>query len=132
MQTIHVVGAAILLDDRCLIAQRSSSMALPLKWEFPGGKLEAGETPQAALAREIYEELEATIVAGALLGNGTARAGSRIISLDVYAAALVAGTPRPKEHARIEWVTAEQLGSFDWAEADIPIVGQVRAWMLKR
>src|SRR5687768_3267985 len=85
--TIHVVGAAIIRDHRCLITQRSPTMPLPLKWEFPGGKVEPNEAPEAALAREIHEELGLTIQVGPFLARGTAPASNnRLISLDVYAA----------------------------------------------
>ena len=77
-----VVGAAIVRDGRCLVAKRSPTMRAPGKWEFPGGKVEVGETPHDALVREISEELGVTIEVGALLGRGTATP----IVLDVYLA----------------------------------------------
>jgi len=129
---LHVVGAAIVHAERCLVAQRSHTMALPLKWEFPGGKLEPNETPQAALVREIREELGVTICVGPLLGIGKAQAGRKLIALDVYAATLVAGTPVAREHAQLRWVVADELSAFDWAEADIPVIGAVRAWLLEQ
>ena len=63
-KNIHVVGAVIIEDDKILCAQRGPSKSLPLKWEFPGGKIEAGETPQEALSREIKEEMQCKVEIG--------------------------------------------------------------------
>ena len=63
-KNIHVVGAAIIEDGKILCAQRGPSMSLPLKWEFPGGKIEPGESPEEALAREIKEEINCSIEIG--------------------------------------------------------------------
>jgi len=130
MVTLHVVGAAIVQQQRCLIAQRGEGMSLAGKWEFPGGKVEPGESPVAALAREIEEELGLQITVAQLLATGTATVGARLISLDVYAAAITSGTLAVREHAQVSWVTAGELSNFDWAEADIPCVSHVEKWLL--
>lgn len=107
-------------------------MSLPGKWEFPGGKVEQGETPERALAREIAEELGVVVSVGEQLGSGTARAGSRLIRLDVYAAHLRSGALVLREHAQIRWASAAELPSFDWAEADVPSVEPVVRWLAQR
>jgi 8-oxo-dGTP diphosphatase len=129
MSPLHVVGAAITRGGACLVAQRGPRMSLAGKWEFPGGKVEAGESPQAALAREIAEELGLEIAVGPLLGGGTATVGSRVIRLDVYAATVTAGTVSLREHAQLAWATADELPGFDWAEADLPCLSPVAAWL---
>ena len=126
---IRVVGAAIVRDGKVLVAQRSETMLLPLKWEFPGGKVEAGESPEAALAREIREELALDIQVGVRLGCGTALSGGRQVQLDVYGALIVQGQIALVEHAAISWALPEELDAFDWAEADLPIVQGVREWL---
>jgi 8-oxo-dGTP diphosphatase len=107
-------------------------MSLPGKWEFPGGKVEPGETPESALAREISEELGLVVDVGEQLGSGTARAGSKSIRLDVYAARIQSGELVLREHAQIRWATASELASFDWAEADVPSVAPVAAWLAQQ
>ncbi len=130
MSVVHVVGAAIVLGQRCLVAQRAAGMSLPYKWEFPGGKVEPGESPQQALRREISEELGLEVTVGRLLGRGSAQVGDKLISLDVFAACVTGGALRLREHAQSVWATADELAQFDWAAADIPSVGAVRSWML--
>jgi 8-oxo-dGTP diphosphatase len=107
-------------------------MSLAGKWEFPGGKVEAGESPRAALVREIAEELGLQIEAGQLLGSGSATAGARLIALDVYAASIVSGEVALREHAQVVWATADELGGFDWADADVPCIAMVQSWLRSR
>jgi 8-oxo-dGTP diphosphatase len=129
---IQVVGAAIVQLDTCLVAQRGPSMKLAGKWEFPGGKVEPGEAPGAALAREILEELGLAIDVGELLGSGEAAAAGDRVRLDVYAAVIIGGALTLREHARVAWATAAALPSFDWAEADVPVVPGVAAFLRRR
>jgi len=129
LSTLHVVGAAIRQGNQCLVAQRGPGGSLAGKWEFPGGKVEPGELPTVALAREIAEELGLEIAVGERLGTGTATVGSRLISLDVYAATIIAGSISLREHSQIAWVTADGLLNFDWAEADVPCLANVAVWL---
>lgn len=122
MKTLHVVGAAIVRDGRCLVTRRGPTMALAGAWEFPGGKVEAGETPQAALQREILEELGVEIEVGAWLGVGESVVGERRIQLDVYLARWVGGRLELAEHDRAEWCGPAELERLDWAEADLPVL----------
>ncbi len=118
---IQVVGAAIVRADRCLVARRGPHMSAPLRWEFPGGKLEPGESAEVALAREIHEELGVVIEVGAWLGRGVAGG----VQLDVHLARLVLGEPVAHEHAELAWLGPAQLDALDWADADVPIVARV-------
>lgn len=130
-----MVGAAILRDagrdGRCLAAQRGPAMRLPGKWEFPGGKVEDGEDPRAALAREVREELGLEIEVGELLGTGRddggGAAGDVAVRLDVYLATVTGGDVRLLEHAAVRWLTAAELDAVDWAEADRPLLPRLRA-----
>lgn len=124
-ERVYVVGAAILRDGRCLVARRGEAMSAPLRWEFPGGKVEDGELPRGALAREIREELGVEIAAGDWLGRGEEAQDSRVIVLDVYAAELRSGEPHPHEHDACEWLAPGELRGLDWAAPDVPIVERV-------
>lgn len=120
MQEIHVVGAAILNGTKVLAAQRSAKMHPPLRWEFPGGKVEEGETGEQALQREILEELGIRIRTGKPVAVGMSEDGPRMIVLHVYESEITEGEPVPREHSALKWVEIDNLGSLDWAEADIP------------
>lgn len=119
---LHVVGAAIIQGQKCLAAQRGPGRSLSGKWELPGGKVERGELPAAALAREIEEELGLRIEVGPFLATGHAMVGGRLIQLDVYAAHILSGVLTVREHARVAWLASHELGQLDWAEADIPCI----------
>jgi 8-oxo-dGTP diphosphatase len=97
--------------------------------EFPGGKVEPGESPSTALAREIAEELGLEIQVGQFLANSTAAVGTRVVSLDVYAAIITAGSIALREHAQIVWANASDLPNYDWADADVPCLAPVAAWL---
>src|SRR5690606_19655222 len=118
---------AVLREDRCLVTQRGPTMRAAGRWEFPGGKIEPGERPEDALARELREELRIEASVGRLLGCGEAVSDGARIVLEVYAATLIAGEPRLGEHSALAWLVAEGLTELDWAEPDIPIVPAVAA-----
>ncbi|MFO0688642.1 MAG: (deoxy)nucleoside triphosphate pyrophosphohydrolase [Myxococcota bacterium] len=126
LTALHVVGAAILEAGRCLVAQRGPSMSLAGLWEFPGGKVEARETPQQALVRELREELAIEVEVGPWLGRGESRTGARAVVLDVYAATRVAGEPVPREHAALCWIGPDEIDALAWPEADRPILSSLR------
>ena len=130
IKTIHVVGAAILQDCKCLVAQRGPDSSLAGKWEFPGGKPEDGETPEAALARELFEELGVVTKIGKWVGRGESQVGNARIVLDVYLTEVKNGSDlHANEHSELRWVDVRGLAELDWPDADVPIVPLVQALM---
>ena len=123
---MRVVGAAILRGGTFLAAQRHRHMAEALKWEFPGGKIEPGEDPRQALAREIREELALEIAVGNRLGRGIHEGDGRRIELDVFTASVVGGEIRLAEHRQVGWFRAGDIDDLDWAEADRPVLPALR------
>ncbi len=124
---ILVVCAVIGQNGLILCAQRSESMALPLKWEFPGGKIEPGEAEEPALKREIQEELNVDIeILERLPEHDYAYTPEKIIRLIPYRCTLATGsTLHAREHAELRWVSKSDLLSLDWAAADVPVVHDV-------
>ena len=120
---LRVVGACISDGEKYLITQRSKKQSYEGKWEFPGGKVEPGETDQEALAREIKEELGLDIKVSDLLDDSTfyEKDKNRIIHLYVYNSSILTGTPTPKEDQHVEWKDIDELDNLDWANNDIPI-----------
>ena len=117
-----VVAAAIISDARVLAARLSAPSETAGGWEFPGGKVEPGETSEAALARECDEELGVTIHVGAHLGTATDR-----IELHLYAAEISAGIPLPLEdHDQLRWLRLGDLDSVDWLPVDRALLDVVR------
>ncbi|MDN4494730.1 8-oxo-dGTP diphosphatase MutT [Ureibacillus aquaedulcis] len=123
---VHVVGAIIENEhNEIFCAKRSPEMTLPNYWEFPGGKIESGETPEGALAREIKEELNCTISVGEKVEDTTYEYETFIVRLETYKANLVDGQPIAIEHAETKWVKRDELTQLDFAPADIPAVEKI-------
>lgn len=124
---IRVVAAAIVEDGTVLAARRAPDVARGGLWELPGGKVEAGETDEDALIREIAEELGAAITVGDRLADARFDYPDVSIHLVAYVSRLRAGPPAPREHAELRWVTADELADLDWAPADLPLLGPLAA-----
>jgi len=122
---INVVGAVVVRDGTILSAQRSPSMSLPGMWEFPGGKIEAGETPQQALRREMQEELLCVVEIGERVETTSHEYDFGVVTLTTFYATLTEGEPRLTEHSEIRWIPAERLDSVEWAPADVPAVNRI-------
>ncbi len=120
-----VVGAAILEDGRVLAARRTAPAVAAGRWEFPGGKVEPGETPDDAIVREIEEELGCTIEVTGWLEEGVPLNDSLV--LRVALARIVAGEPSPTEHDQLRWLSLDELGDVDWLDADRPFLDELEA-----
>jgi 8-oxo-dGTP diphosphatase len=123
------VVCALVLDGqgRVLVAQRSSRKALAGKWEFPGGKIEPGESGPTALVREIREELGCEIEIGVALPVVRHEYPAGVIALHPFLARVASGTPSAHEHAAVRWVTLDEANTLDWAEADLPVLAAFAA-----
>lgn len=119
---LHVACAIIEQDNLVLAAQRNETMSLPLKWEFPGGKIEAGESPQQCLERELLEELGITVQIQRQLPESSHRYTDFAITLYPFVCLLGQGKVVLHEHAAITWIAPEQMHALDWAEADLPVI----------
>src|SRR3954453_21637129 len=116
-----IVAAAIIRQGRVLACERSAPPEVAGRWEFPGGKLEPGETDEQALARECVEELGVRVEVGARLGPDVPLAHGRAV-LRVFAVRLLGGyQPRALEHTAMRWLSADELDSVHWLPADKPI-----------
>jgi 8-oxo-dGTP diphosphatase len=124
-KNIYVVGAVIIQNDQILCAQRGPGRTLANKWEFPGGKVEEGETPQQALKREIQEEMKCKIEIGEQVEDTTYEYDFGIVHLTTFYCKLLEGQPILTEHVAIKWMNKEDLMSLDWAPADLPAVEEI-------
>jgi 8-oxo-dGTP diphosphatase len=115
----------MVVDGRVLACERSRPPETAGWWEFPGGKVEPGETEAAALARECVEELGVRVEVGARVGPDVPLPNGRA-QLRAFAVRLLdGGMPRPLEHAALRWLSADDLDSVPWLPADRPIVAEL-------
>ena len=132
MKTVKVV-AAIICDDKKeknkIFATARGYGDLKGGWEFPGGKVESGETPQQGLIREIIEELDTEIKVGELIDTVEYDYPTFHLSMDCFWAEVKAGHLELKEAEAAKWLTKNQLDSIDWLPADILLIDQIRKCM---
>ena len=120
-----IVAAVIVQDGRVLACERSAPPEVAGRWEFPGGKVEPGETDAQALARECAEELGVRVAVGARVGPDVPLAHGRAV-LRVFTVTLLNGDePRALEHTAMRWLAADELDSVPWLPADQPIVAEL-------
>jgi 8-oxo-dGTP diphosphatase len=120
-----IVAAIIVVDGKVLAAERSAPPEVAGRWEFPGGKVEPGETDAQALARECHEELGVRVEVGERVGPDVPLAHGRAV-LRVFAVTLLDGDmPAALEHSALRWLAADELHSVRWLPADEPIVAEL-------
>ena len=125
MRKIEVVAAVLVRDGRVFATQRGYG-EFKDKWEFPGGKVEAGEGREEALRREIREELDAEIAVGKLLCTVEYDYPAFHLTMHCYLCSVVSGTLVLKEHESARWLSADGLESVDWLPADIQVMPIIR------
>ena len=125
MKTVNVVAALIINQDKVFATQRGYG-EFKDGWEFPGGKIEEGETPQDALKREIMEELDTEITVGELIDTIEYDYPTFHLSMDCFWAEVITGHLVLKEAEAAKWLTKEQLDSVDWLPADVTLIDKIR------
>ena len=125
MKTIRVVAAIIRDKDKIFATQRGYG-EFKDGWEFPGGKIEEGETPQDALKREIMEELDTEIKVGELIDTIEYDYPTFHLSMDCFWAEVITGHLVLKEAEAAKWLTKEQFDSVDWLPADVTLIDKIR------
>jgi len=120
----HIEDACAIIGNKgkVLCTQRSATMSLPLKWEFPGGKINDGELPADCLRRELIEELGLYITVGRALPRHTHSYHTFTVTLHPFVCAIASGEITLHEHAAFSWLRPEDLHTLDWADADLPVI----------
>ena len=124
MKTINVVAAVIMKKGKVFATQRGYG-EFKDGWEFPGGKVEAGESPEEALRREIREELEVEVNVGDLIDTIEYDYPAFHLSMKCYACTIAGGSPHLLEHEAARWLSADQLDSVAWLPADITLIPKI-------
>ncbi len=130
MKTIRVV-AAIIIDGENIFATQRGYGEFKDGWEFPGGKIEEGESPEEALVREIKEELDTVIEVGELIETVEYDYPNFHLSMDCFICKIKSGNIVLKEHEAAKWLTKENLDSVKWLSADEGLVDKIRIYMNK-
>jgi mutator protein MutT len=130
---LEVVAAVIeRRDRRLLIGQRRAHDSSPLKWEFPGGKVEAGESERQALARELREELGASLTRSVVIARAEYTYSDRgALAVTFFAAAIASEELQPRAFAQIAWVLPRELGEFDFLPANARLLGELATGRIK-
>ena len=128
MKTVKVVAAIIIHENKIFATQRGYG-EFKDGWEFPGGKIEPGETPQEALVREIKEELDIEIEVKDFLETVEYDYPDFHLSMDCFFCSIRSGEMVLKEHEAAKWLTAEKLDSVDWLPADQGLIEGIRAYL---
>ncbi len=122
-KAIHVVaGALVSLQGQILIAQRPIGKHMAGGWEFPGGKVDQGETALAALRRELLEELGVEVTAAEYLVSCEHEYEDRHVHLELWLVTEFTGTPQPLDHQALRWASVEELNESDLLPADQPLI----------
>ena len=127
-----VVAALVWRDGKLLVSRRRLDQAMPNLWEFPGGKIEAGEPPQVALAREVREELGCEVQVGQIADVVFHDYPAFDLYMRVYDCRIVAGEPAPVGVAEMAWIEPERLPSLDLLPADFPLARRLAAEAVAR
>lgn len=125
MKTVRVVAAVIRKEDDIFATARGYG-EFKGQWEFPGGKIEEGETPQQALVREIKEELDTDIEVGELIDTIEYDYPAFHLSMDCFWAKVINGQLELKEAEEARWLTKETLGTVQWLPADVTIIEKIK------
>ncbi|HWU47694.1 MAG TPA: (deoxy)nucleoside triphosphate pyrophosphohydrolase [Humibacter sp.] len=126
---LHVVAAVIVRNGCVLACRRNLNLSAGGLWEFPGGKVEPGESPSEALAREVREELDVDVEIGELIHRGMTPVGAVGVDLSSYAVRLTDAVPTAStDHDRLRWLKREELNSVEWAQPDRPVVDVLAHW----
>jgi len=126
MKTIHVVAAVIRDGEGRIFATQRGYGPYKDGWEFPGGKIEPGETPEEALKREIREELDAEIEVGESAGRIEYDYPEFHLSMDCFFCVLLSGALILKEHEAAKWLRPEELDSVAWLPADLSLIERLK------
>lgn len=127
MKIIDVAAALIFREGKLLITQRRATDHLPNLWEFPGGKVESGETFETCLAREIQEELGIDIAVGPLLEEFTHDYPDKSVRLKFYECRLLRGEPRALHCQDFRWIDRPQLKNFEFPAADALLISRLES-----
>jgi len=120
---VRIVTAAVIEEDgKILIAKRRAGDRFGRLWEFPGGKLESGESPEQCLERELREELGIDVRVSGFLGSYPFSSPALSLELQVFRACIIGGRPCPREHEEVRWVSPGDLKSFSFTEPDRALV----------
>ena len=128
MKTVRVVAAIIIENDKVFATQRGYG-EFKDGWEFPGGKIEQGETPEEAIVREIKEELDTVVEVGELLDTVEYDYPNFHLSMDCFICKIKSGNLVLKEHESAKWLTKEILRSVEWLPADEGLIGKIEKYL---